>query len=223
MGIIEYAVDFYSLLVKSYPIFIQATALTLRLTVAALGIGILIGLVFAMMKISKNRFFNAIADGYITVIRGTPLIVQIFWIYYGLAPIINVPAFWAASLALAVHNGAYIAEIFRGGIQSINRGQMEAARSVGMTYGLAMRRIVLPQAFKRCIPPLGNQFIIGLKDSSLAAFVTMPELFMTAMRRAANQPGNALEYYTIAGLYYLALVVVFAFLVKKLERRLDVD
>lgn len=223
MGFIEFCVNFYEVLVRSAPIFMEATSLTLRLTVAALGIGIIIGLVFAMMKISKNRVFNSIANAYITIIRGTPLIVQIFWIYYGLAPIWDVPAFWAASLALAVHNGAYIAEIFRGGIQSINRGQMEAARSLGMNYLLAMRRIVLPQAFKRSIPPLGNQFIIGLKDSSLAAFVTMPELFMTAMRRAANQPSNALEYYTIAGLYYLALVVVFSLLVNRLERRLDVD
>jgi polar amino acid transport system permease protein len=223
LGIFEWSATFYGLLVASAPIFIQATILTLKLTAAALGIGILIGLVFAMMKISTNRLFSCIADAYITVIRGTPLIVQIFWIYYGLAPVLDVPAFWAASLGLAIHNGAYIAEIFRGGIQSISRGQMEAARSLGMSYLLAMRRIILPQAFKRSIPPLGNQFIIGLKDSSLAAFVTMPELFMTAMRRAAHQPGYALEYYTIAGAYYLALVVIFSFLVRKLERRLDVD
>lgn len=223
MGIIEYFTNFYTIIIKSLPVFIEATSLTLRLTIAALGIGILIGLLFAMIKISKNRVLAGIANTYITIIRGTPLIVQIFWIYYGLAPILDVPAFWAASLALAIHNGAYIAEIFRGGIQSINRGQMEAARSLGMGYSLAMRRIVLPQAFKRSIPPLGNQFIIGLKDSSLAAFVTMPELFMTAMRRAANQPGNALEYYTIAGLYYLALVIIFSYMVNKLEHRLDVD
>ncbi|MBE0466934.1 MAG: amino acid ABC transporter permease [Candidatus Desulforudis sp.] len=220
---VEYFIYFYGLLVNSGPIFTQATILTLRLTATALLLGIVIGLFFAMLKISKNRVFNCIADAYITIIRGTPLIVQIFWIYFGLAPILDIPAFWAASLALAVHNGAYIAEIFRGGIQSINRGQMEAALSLGMTYLLAMRRIILPQAFKRCIPPLGNQFIIGLKDSSLAAFVTMPELFMIAMRRANRWPGDALEYYTIAGLYYLALVVVFTFLVKKLESRLDVD
>jgi len=223
LGIIEYFTNFYTIIIKSLPVFIEATSLTLRLTIAALGIGILIGLLFAMIKISKNRVLAGIANTYITIIRGTPLIVQIFWIYYGLAPILDVPAFWAASLALAIHNGAYIAEIFRGGIQSINRGQMEAARSLGMGYSLAMRRIVLPQAFKRSIPPLGNQFIIGLKDSSLAAFVTMPELFMTAMRRAANQPGNALEYYTIAGLYYLALVIIFSYMVNKLEHRLDVD
>lgn len=223
MATLEWFTNFYAVFVKSTPIFIEATSLTLRLTVAALGVGIVIGLVIALMKISGRRALNGAANAYITVIRGTPLIVQIFWIYYGLAPILDVPAFWAASLALAVHNGAYIAEIFRGGIQSVNRGQMEAARSLGMNFGLAMRRIVLPQAFKRSIPPLGNQFIIGLKDSSLAAFVTMPELFQMAMRRAASQPGNALEYYTISGIYYLALVVIFSLLVHQLERRLDVD
>lgn len=220
---LAYLVNFLELLQDSAPIFGQATLLTLQLTATALSLGIGIGLVFALLKTARNRMANGIATTYITVIRGTPLIVQIFWIYFGLAPILNVPAFWAASLALAVHNGAYIAEIFRGGIQSINRGQTEAALSLGMTPGLAMRRIILPQAFKRSIPPLGNQFIIGLKDSSLAAFVTMPELFMTAMRRAAGQPGDALEYYTIAGLYYLTLVVIFSLLVKRLEKRLEVE
>ena len=166
---------FFEHLIGSAPIFLEATSVTLRLTLAALGLGMGIGLVVALMKISKNRLFNTVANTYITVVRGTPLIVQIFWIYYGLAPYLDLGNFWSAALALAFHNGAYIAEIFRGGIQSIDRGQMEAARSLGMSYRLAMRRIILPQAFKRVIPPLGNQFIIGLKDSSLAAFVTMEE------------------------------------------------
>lgn len=219
---------FFDYLVNSAPIFAQATMVTLQLTLAALVLGAIIGLVFAMMKISKNRMFNCIADTYITVIRGTPLITQIFLIYYGLAPFLIIHtgydpgAFWSAAAALAVHNGAYIAEIFRGGIQSIDRGQMEAARSLGMSYPLAMRRIVLPQAFKRVIPPLGNQFIIGLKDSSLAAFVTMEELFNIAMRRAAAT-GGYLEHYVICALYYLLLVIIFSFLVKRLEKRLDVE
>ncbi|MEW5762922.1 MAG: amino acid ABC transporter permease [Bacillota bacterium] len=208
--------------VQDIPIFLAAAWLTIRLTAAALAIGVLIGLFFALLKLSKNVFFNALAQLYITVIRGTPLIVQIFAIYFGMARIYDFGVFWSAAIALAVHNGAYIAEIFRAGIQSIDRGQMEAARSLGMTYALAMRRIILPQAFKRVIPPLGNQFIIGLKDSSLAAFITAPELFQMAMRRAAATYAD-LEYYTIAGLYYLAMVIAFSFLVARLERRLDVD
>ncbi|MBO8129032.1 MAG: amino acid ABC transporter permease [Peptococcaceae bacterium] len=218
----NFITDLVNYFVRDIPIFATAAWLTIKLTAAALAIGVFIGLFFALLKLSKNRISNGIAHLYITIIRGTPLIVQIFAIYFGLARMVDFGVFWSAAIALAVHNGAYIAEIFRAGIQSINRGQMEAARSLGMTYGLAMRRIILPQAFKRVVPPLGNQFIIGLKDSSLAAFITAPELFQMAMRRAAATCAD-LEYYTITGLWYLAMVIVFSFLVAKLEKRLDVD
>jgi len=214
--------DFLYYLVTSIPFFIRAAAVTVELTATALAMGMVIGLVFALMKISGRRFWRYIADTYITVIRGTPLIVQLFAIYFGLATIVDFGSFWSAAIALAVHNGAYIAEIFRGGIQSIDRGQMEAARSLGMSYGLAMRRVILPQAFKRVVPPLGNQFIIGLKDSSLAAFVTMKELFGISMQLASTHFAE-LQFYTIAGLYYLALVVLFTFLVNRLERRLKIE
>ena len=214
--------DFFQYLVTSIPFFIRAAAVTVELTVAALVIGMVIGLVFALMKISGRRFLRYIADTYITIIRGTSLIVQLFGIYFGLASIVDFGSFWSAAIALAVHNGAYIAEILRGGIQSIDRGQMEAARSLGMSYSLAMRRIILPQAFKRIVPPLGNQFIIGLKDSSLAAFVTMEELFGVSMRLASTHYAE-LQFYTIAGLYYLVLVIVFTFLVNFLERRLKIE
>ncbi|WP_027355491.1 amino acid ABC transporter permease [Desulfofundulus thermocisternus] len=214
--------DFLHYLVTSIPFFIRAAAVTVELTATALAMGMVVGLVLALMKISGRRFWRYLADTYITVIRGTPLIVQLFAIYFGLATIVDFGSFWSAAIALAVHNGAYIAEIFRGGIQSIDRGQMEAARSLGMSYGLAMRRVILPQAFKRVVPPLGNQFIIGLKDSSLAAFVTMKELFGVSMQLASTHFAE-LQFYTIAGLYYLALVVLFTFLVNRLERRLKVE
>lgn len=116
--------DFFQYLVTSIPFFIRAAAVTVELTVAALVIGMVIGLVFALMKISGRRFLRYIADTYITIIRGTPLIVQLFGIYFGLASIVDFGSFWSAAIALAVHNGAYIAEILRGGIQSIDRGQM---------------------------------------------------------------------------------------------------
>ncbi|MTI81762.1 MAG: amino acid ABC transporter permease [Firmicutes bacterium] len=212
--------EFLQALINSFPIFIKAAVVTVELTATALVIGTIIGLVIALCKISSRKFLNVIANGYITIIRGTPLIVQIFWIYYGLTSIVVLDGFWAASIALAVHNGAYIAEIFRGGIQSIDRGQMEAARSLGMPYSLAMRRIILPQAFRRIMPPLGNQFIIGLKDSSLAAFVTMEELFNISMRMAASTFKD-IQFYSIAGLYYLLLVIIFTFLVNKLENKLS--
>jgi len=207
--------------IRTSPLFLKAALITVELTAVALVIGTVIGLFFALLKISKSKPALKIANGYITIIRGTPLIVQIYFIYFGLVGIITIDGFWAAAIALAVHNGAYIAEIIRGGIQSIDRGQMEAARSLGMPYRLAMRRIILPQAFRRIVPPMGNQFIIGLKDSSLAAFVATEELFNISMRMA-SATFKDIQFYTIAGLYYLALVIVFSLLVNKLEKRLAV-
>ncbi len=202
--------------------FLTATWLTIRVTAASLVIGVAIGLIFAFFKISSIRILNVFANVYITIIRGTPLIVQIFVLYYGIQEVITLSSFWAGALGLAIHNGAYITEIFRGSIQSIDRGQMEAARSLGMNYALAMRRIVLPQAFKRSIPPLGNQFIIGLKDSSLVAYIAMNEIWGTALSTAAFN-FKFLETYMVAGFYYLAIVLLFSYLVSRLEKRLDVD
>lgn len=209
-------------LIKYAPYFLQALQVTVTLTGASMAIGVMIGLFFAMLKISKRRVLNLLADLYIGIIRGTPLIVQIFFVYYGLVELVDFGQFWSASIALAVHSGAYIAEIFRAGIQSINRGQMEAARSLGMSYALAMRRIILPQALRRVVPPLGNQFIIGLKDSSLASFIAMDELFHIAQRFAAST-FRSMEFYVMGGLYYLTLVVIFTLMVNALERRLQVD
>jgi polar amino acid transport system permease protein len=161
--------------------------LTLKLTVVPIIIGIVIGLFFALLKISNIIILGYISDAYIYLVRGTPLIVQIFILYFGLSGIFLLPDFWAAALALALHNGAYIDEIFRGTIQSIDSGQMEDARSLGMTKSITLRRIILPQAFRRALPPLGNQFIIGLKDSSLAAFISMNELFNVATTLGSDE------------------------------------
>ncbi|MBO8172712.1 MAG: amino acid ABC transporter permease [Bacillaceae bacterium] len=202
--------------------FVTATWLTIRVTATSLIIGVFIGLIFAFFKISSSRLLNGIANVYITIIRGTPLIVQIFVLYYGIYKLVALSGFWAGALGLAIHNGAYITEIFRGTIQSIDKGQMEAARSLGMSYFLAMRRIILPQAFKRAIPPLGNQFIIGLKDSSLVAYIGMNEIWGTALSEAAASL-KMLSTYAVAGFYYLVIVMIFSYLVSRLEKRLDVE
>jgi polar amino acid transport system permease protein len=207
---------------QTYPAFLEATVVTLKLTITSLLLAMILGLIIAFFKISKNRILYKIAQLYITVIRGTPLIVQLMFFYFGLIELVVLPAFWAGSLALAIHAGAYIAEIFRGAIQSIDSGQMEAARSLGMSKMLAMRRIIMPQAFQRAVPPLGNQFIIGLKDSSLVAYLGVPEIYGTALyEQAANY--NPFETYLVAGMYYLVLVIFFTYLVNKLEIRLKVE
>ncbi|MGN1402232.1 MAG: amino acid ABC transporter permease [Bacillus sp. (in: firmicutes)] len=208
--------------VDSRGVFFDAMLLTLQLTLVALVVGIVIGLFFALLKLSRFRWLGYISDVYIFLVRGTPLIVQIFVLYFGISSIFLLSDFWAASLALAFHNGAYIAEIFRGAIQGVDKGQMEAGRSLGMSRGLAMRRIILPQAFRRALPPLGNQFIIGLKDSSLAAFISMDELFNVATTIGSSN-FDEMTYLLIVAVYYLILVALLTLLVNYMEKRMSIS
>ncbi|RWR12170.1 amino acid ABC transporter permease [Siminovitchia fortis] len=212
--------QFMDSLVSTFGGFMQAALVTLQITIVSLILASIIGLFVALMKLSNKKILSWIANLYIGVIRGTPLIVQIMWLYFGITQVVVLSAFWAGAIALAIHSGAYIAEIFRGAIQSIDKGQMEAAESLGMTRKQAMRRIIFPQAFKRSIPALGNQFIIGLKDSSLVAFIGITEIFNLSMSQAAAT-FRQLEFYTIAGIYYLILIVIFTLITNKIEKRLD--
>lgn len=202
--------------------FLDATVITLQLTAIGVILGCLLGLFFALLKLSKSKPLQFIANVYITIIRGTPLIVQITFLYFGITEFITLTNFWAGAIALGVHNGAYIAEIFRGAIQGIDKGQSEASSSLGMTKAQSMKRIVFPQALKRSIPPLGNQFIIALKDSSLVYVIGVAELFSLANREAA-QSFQPFETYLVVGLYYLVLVMIFSYLLKLYENKLDVD
>jgi polar amino acid transport system permease protein len=212
----------YEVFMRTYSGFLEATLMTLKITSVALILGTILGLVFALMKISRSKILQTIANLYITIIRGTPLIVQIMFLYFGITQLIVLSGFWAGAIALAIHNGAYIAEIFRGSIQGIDRGQREASSSLGMTRAQSMRRIIFPQALKRSIPPLGNQFIITLKDSSLVYIISVPELFAMANREAA-QSYQSLETFLVVGVYYLVLVMIFTYLLKMYENKLNVD
>jgi polar amino acid transport system permease protein len=205
-------------LIDSYPVFLKGMLLTLQVTIVAIFIAVFIGLLFAFLKISGKTILVKIADLYIYLVRGTPLIVQIFVFYFGLSAL-DISMFWSVTLGLAFHNGAYIAEIFRGAIQSIDNGQMEAGQTLGMSRILTMRRIILPQAFRRAIPPLGNQFIIGLKDSSLAAFIGLNELFNVSTTLGSNN-FDYMTYLLIVAIYYLILVLIFTILVGMLEKKL---
>lgn len=208
---------FIEVFMGTYDMFLRGMLKTLQITAVSILIALFIGLFFAFLKISKIKVLEWIANAYIYLVRGTPLIVQIFVIYFGLVEY-NISAFWSISLALAFHNGAYIAEIFRGAIQSIDKGQMEAGRSLGMTRQLTMRRIILPQAVRRALPPLGNQFIIGLKDSSLAAFIGFYELFNVAQTQGANTY-DVMTYLLVVAVYYLVLVGFIGIIVNMLERK----
>ncbi|WP_114571962.1 amino acid ABC transporter permease [Exiguobacterium flavidum] len=202
--------------------FLKAAGLTISITAISLLFATLIGTIFAGFKISSSKLLNRIADLYIGVIRGTPLIVQIMFLYYGLANFLTLDSFTAGALALGVHTGAYIAEIFRGSVQSVDRGQMEAARSLGMPYFLAMRRIIFPQAFKRSIPALANQFIISLKDSSLVAYIAVTDLYSVALS-VQGENYMPFETFFVVGIYYLIIVLIFTWFANRIEGKLDVS
>ncbi|NLW12323.1 MAG: amino acid ABC transporter permease [Clostridiaceae bacterium] len=202
--------------------FIPAAWTTLQITFFGILVGVLLGIIFALMRISKTKFLTLPAKLYISIIRGTPLLLQLLLIYFGLVNIVRLDRIPSAIIALGIHNGAYIAEIFRGAIQSIDRGQKEAGISLGMTGGQVMKRIILPQAFKRAIPPLGNQFIIALKDSSLASAVGVQELLLHS-RQLASANYLMMEMLTIAAIFYLIMTSILTFLTNRLERRLKVS
>jgi len=207
-----------SVVITRFPLFWKAALMTLGITTAGILAGVILGLIFALMRISHNPIVSGIAKAYIFLIRGTPLLLQLFIIYYGLTALVTIPPFPSAVIALAIHNGAYVAEIFRGSIESIDRGQFEAARSLGMNTSKAMMRIILPQAFKRAIPPMGNQFIIALKDSSLASTVTVPELLLKGRQLGASS-FMYMEMLIIVAIYYLILTSIFHFIVVRTEKK----
>ncbi|NLM47084.1 MAG: amino acid ABC transporter permease [Firmicutes bacterium] len=205
---------------KYLPLLLQGTKITIQLTVVAVGCGTVIGLFVSLMRLSRFRLLSLIARCYTDFFRGTPLLTQILLFYYGIPQILGLnsfPAYFSASITLSLNSGAYIAEIFRAGIQSIHKGQMEAARSLGMTYGQAMRYIILPQAFKRSIPPLGNEFIAMLKDSSLVSVISMPELMMSG-KIIVGREFNAFETFIVVALIYLIMTTAISQFVSYLER-----
>jgi len=207
---------------SNYKMLFDALWVTLSVTVCSLVLGSIVGLIIAFFNMSKLKVLKYFAVVYLAIIRGTPMIVQIFILYFGISSFLTLPSFWAGVLALAVHNGAYISEIFRGAIQSIDRGQMEAARSLGMSQTLGMRRVILPQAMRRAIPPLGNQFIILLKESALVAYIGMSDLWSTTLAIAgANY--RPLETYMVTGAFYLILVLAFTFIFNRMEKRLNLQ
>lgn len=213
----------FTLVSDFIPFLLQAALVTLELSIVAIILGLLLGLVAALMKISNVKPLVLIADFYIWVIRGTPMLVQLFLVYFGLPQVgIELGPFTAGVIALGINSGAYIAEIYRGGMLSIPKGQTEAAQSLGMSYATIMKRIILPQAIRVSIPALGNQAISMLKDSSLASLVTVSELMMVSQRFAATNYAFV-EFYITAALLYLFLTTIFSFILKKIEYRLSVS
>jgi polar amino acid transport system permease protein len=211
------------------PFLGQGVLITVAATALAVFFGVIIGLFMSLCKLSSNRMLKLASLVYIDFIRGTPLLVQILLIYFGIPGLLaaifggnfGIDAFTAGVIACSLNSGAYVAEIFRGGIQSIERGQSEAARSLGMTQAQAMRHVILPQAFRRIIPPLGNEFIVLLKDSSLLSVIGVQELLLNGKLYAARTFAYFPTYLGIA-LVYLVMTVSISRLVAYSERKLHV-
>jgi len=194
-------------------------ATTFQVTILSIILAMIIGLFTGLGRISQNRLINRLATIYVEIIRGIPLLVQLFYIYYALGMIVQVPRITAAVTAMSICFGAYIGEIFRAGIESISKGQMEAALSLGLSRPQAIRKIIIPQTMRVILPPLGNEFIAMLKDSSLVSILAVSDL-MKRGREFASQSFDYFETYTIVALIYLILTLFLSRIVAIMEERL---
>jgi polar amino acid transport system permease protein len=194
--------------------------ITFQVTVISILFALVIGLIGGLGRMSRNKILNKVATIYVEVVRGIPLLVQLFYVYYALAMIVKFPPITSAIIAMSVCYGAYLAEIFRAGIQSVPHGQMEAALALGLSRRQAMRHIILPQTVKIILPPVGNEFIALLKDSSLVSILAVSDILRRA-REFASRTFEYFEVFTVVALVYLILTLFFSWLVGLMETRLS--
>lgn len=209
---------------------LTAMGRTLLLAFLGLVFACILGMIFGLLSVLKNKACNIISNIFVFVIRGVPMIVLAFFIYFGIPHLINtilgfgggftLSALQAGTICLALNCGAYMAEIIRAGIQSVDIGQMEAGRSLGLPYWKTMRKIILPQAIRTMIPSIINQFIITVKDTSILSVIGFPELVLAAKQVLANT-FKAFETWAIVGIMYLIVITILSYLAKLVERRMN--
>ena len=206
------------------PALLQSTGTTLSLSVLSVAAALVFSVFLALGQISRNAVVSAVCRAYIFFFRGTPLLMQLFFIYYTLpqlVPALNIQSrFFAAWLAFTLNVAAYLAEIIRAAIESIDKGQMEAARALGLTHSQAMRLVIIPQAYRRMIPPICNEFVMVLKDTSLVSIIALTDLTYQTKIIASNK-ASALVYIP-AMIIYLIITGVFTFIFNRLEKRLSI-
>jgi glutamine transport system permease protein len=212
----------WSAFLSSLPMLVRGLKFTIVITIGGLFFGFILGTLMGLMKLSRNVVIKSLAITYIEAIRGSPMLVQAMFLYYGvpMALGLRIPPLTAGIIIICVNSGAYIAEIVRGSVQSINLGQTEAGRSIGLTRSQTMLYIVWPQAFKRMIPPLGNQFIISLKDTSLLMVIGVGELLRTGQEIVAVN-FKAFEVYLAVAVVYLAMTLTIARGLRMVECRIE--
>ncbi|MFZ2039980.1 MAG: amino acid ABC transporter permease [Desulfobacterales bacterium] len=211
----------WGVVLETFPLLLSGVKLTIIITIGGLLFGFVLGVATGLMKLSRSLPVRSLAGAYVEAIRGTPLIVQVMFLYFGvpMAVGLRIRPMTAGIIAIAVNSGAYIAEIVRGAVQSIDPGQIEAGRSIGLTRAQTMRYIIWPQAFRRMIPPLGNQFIISLKDTSLLVVIGVAELTRVGQEIIAVN-FRAFEVWLTVGIVYLMMTLTIARFLRMAEDRL---
>jgi glutamine transport system permease protein len=206
--------------IDSIPFLAKGIPYTLMISFGGLVIGFLLGILFGLLSINKHWYFRWPATTYIEIFRGTPILVQVLFIFYGLPDLVGGPIdpLVAGIAAIALNSGAYISEVVRGGVQSIDRGQTEAGLSLGLSRNQSFWSIVWPQAFRRMIPPLGNQAIVSIKDTSLFSVIGVGELVRQGQVYIANT-FTAFEVYFVVALMYLAITLSLSMVLRYMERR----
>lgn len=202
-----------------YLLFVNGLKVSIQLTVIAALLGVIIGLLMAVAKLTNNRILNRIATVYTDVIRGTPSVVQLIIIYYAILGSSHLPKLLVASIAFGVNSGAYVTELIRAGILAVDKGQMEAARSLGLSYYQAMRYVIVPQAIKNILPALVSEFIVLLKETAIAGYIALDDL----TRAGTIVRGRTFDPYTpfiLVALIYLYITSILTAFMGKLERRL---
>ncbi len=199
----------------------QGALVTVEVTACALVLGSVLGLLVGMGRLNpRRRFVYGFCSAYVAVIRGTPLLVQLFILFFGLPHFgILLPAFLCGTIGMGIYSGAYVSEIVRGAIQSVDRGQHEAARSIGMSSAMAMWEIILPQAFVRMIPPLGNEFIALIKNSALVSLLTIQDV-MHEGQKIISTSYRSLEVYLVIAAIYFVLTGLTTLILRTIEQRL---
>lgn len=217
------------ILTKYFPSLAGALMETVKLSVLSLVFALILGVFFGLFRISKNKFLRGTATAYVEIIRGTPLMVQAFIIYYGIAQVLKPTgfswaeiggAFTAGTVTLSLNAGAFMAEIIRGGIEAVDIGQMEAARSLGLSYTQALRKVILPQAFRIMLPSIINQCITSLKDTSILSVIGIRELTMSGKILAGNSTSLVMAIWIVIAMFYFAVCFALSLGAKYLEVRL---
>ncbi len=212
----------FDIFIESIPTLLRGAWITVQLAAISIAIGLFFGVFGGLGRVSSNRTISLLSLIYVTMMRGVPLLVTLMFLYYGLpAAGIQLSAFTVALLALSITNGAYVSEIVRAGIQSIDKGQMRAARSLGMSYGLAMRRIILPQVVRRVLPPITNEAITLLKNTALVSTIALTDLLRAGLE-VMTWKANTFSPFAGVALIYLLMTVPLIWLVSRLEKRFAV-